>query len=134
MFINLNSRHFRHKWVCHQFRNGLYGNNRMPEISVNHTDLGTAILRCPFPEIRDIIWIWVQPFFIVHIQKSGISYEFGHSHSSLSISRNEGYHMSLGVAILHFQYAEIFVPDLSSFMTITRFVTRLTRRKPLVEQ
>jgi hypothetical protein len=61
MFINLNSRHFRHKWVCHQFRNGLYGNNRMPEISVNHTDLGTAILRCPFPEIRDIIWIWVQP-------------------------------------------------------------------------
>jgi hypothetical protein len=37
----------------------------MPEISVNHMDLGAAILHCPFLEIRDIIWVWAQPFFIV---------------------------------------------------------------------
>jgi hypothetical protein len=79
----------------------------MPEISVNHTDLGAAILHCPFLEISDIICVWAQPFFIVNIQKSGISYEFGCSHSSLSISRNQGYHMNLSAAILHCQYAQI---------------------------
>jgi len=73
----------------------------MSEISVSHTDLDAAIRHCPYPEIGDIIWVWAQPFVVVHIQKSG-------------------YHMSLGAAIPHFQYAEIFVPDLSSFMTYLR--------------
>jgi hypothetical protein len=76
--------------------------NRMPEISVNHTDLGAAILHCPFLEISDIICVWAQPFFIVNTQKSGISYEFGRSHSSLSISRNQGYHMNLSINMCFF--------------------------------
>jgi hypothetical protein len=78
MFINLYSRHFRHKWVCHQFRNGLYSNNSMSEISVSHTDLGAAIRHCPYPEIRDIIWVWEQQFLIFNIQKS-LSRTYPHS-------------------------------------------------------
>jgi hypothetical protein len=43
----------RHKWICHQYRDGVYGNNSMSHISVNHTALGAAILYCQYAEIRD---------------------------------------------------------------------------------
>jgi hypothetical protein len=135
MFINLNSRHFRHKWVCHQFRNGLYGNNRMPEISVNHTDLGTAILRCPFPEIRDIIWIWVQPFFIVNMHKSGIIIWVWEQ--QFFIVNMQKYVINIWVweqLFLIFYMQKSLSRSFPNSWLITGFVTRLTRWVLLVEQ
>jgi hypothetical protein len=42
------------------------------EISVNHTALDWAILPYPYAEIMDNHTVWAQPFFLVHIKKSGI--------------------------------------------------------------
>ena len=47
IFINK----LRHKWICHQYRDGVYGNNSMSHIGVNHTALGAAILYCQYAEI-----------------------------------------------------------------------------------